>query len=51
MYFNNIIYAQKEHNNKDIFNQEPYFYIKSRSNFMDYTWKLLPKLFVNKMVK
>ena len=30
---------------------EPYVYITSLSNFMDETLILLPKLFVNKMVK
>ena len=51
VYFNNIVDAPKEHHNQFILNQEPYFYITSLSKLMDETWTLLPKLFVNKMVK
>ena len=51
VYFNKNIDAPKEHHNQFILNQEPDFYITSLSNFMDETLKLLPKLFVNKMVK
>ena len=51
VYFNNNIYAPKEHHIKFILNQELDFYITSLSNLMDETLTLLPKLFVNKMVK
>ena len=51
VYLNNSIDAPKENHNQLILGQEPNFYITSLSNLMDETLKLLPKLFVNKMIK
>ena len=51
VYFNNIIDAPTEHNNKLILNQEPYFYITSLSKLMDETFTSLSDLFVDKMIK
>ena len=50
VYFNNNIYSHKEHHNQFILNQEPDSYITSLSNLMYETLKLLPSLFVDKIV-
>ena len=41
----------KEHHNRFILNQNPFFYIISLSNLMDDTFISLPKLFVDQMIK
>ena len=51
VYFNNNIDAPREHHNQFILNQGQDFYITSLSNLMDGILKLLPKLFVNKVIK
>ena len=51
VYLNNIIDAPKEHHNKFRLRKEPYFYLTSLSNLMDKTLTLLPRSFVNKIVK
>ena len=47
VYVNNNIYAPKEHHNRFMLNQGPYFYITPLSKFMDDTLTLLSKLFFN----
>ena len=51
VYFNNRIDATRENHNKFILNQEQDFYTTSLSNLTDETFTLLPKLFVDKMIK
>ena len=51
VYFNTIIDATKEHHNQIILNQELDFYTTSLTNLMDDTFKSLPKLFVDIIIK
>ena len=51
VYLDNNIDSPKKHHNQFILNQEPDIYIKSLSSFMDEKLTLLPKIFVNRMVK